>query len=205
MSDYDPNTPIARLFTAVVTELGDGWSVDAEIGEQHGVFLDGPYGVRLHARDIDNAYLHNLPLGRVEIYAIYPDGTDHVLSDATPHGIGLNGTRSPQAIAKSIRSRLLDNVEAEMTRIWAAFAEHAQARERRHIRRGELAATLRRRVRIGAEGEYASSSTVYHYLGDNAMAGSSDWLLSFDGSLVDITVNNLPYDKALQIAAIIAH
>jgi hypothetical protein len=201
MSDFDPTMPIAVLSAALVAELGEGWSLDTERSMSHGCFLDGPDDVRLFARDVDMACLRGKELGKVEVSGCYPDDATKLIYDLETLKIGVSGRRSPAALARDITRRLVPDVAAEMVEVNEHLARHKAAREARHSRRDQLAATLRG-ARAHEEVDTATHSSLRHHHDDDGSYG--DWTLSYDGSSVAIDARSVPYSKAVRIAAILA-
>jgi hypothetical protein len=203
MTDYRPESEIARLAVAVAAELGDGWSVDPATGMSHGCHLDGPEDVRLFVRDVDNVSLYpGRKLGKVEISGSYPQGADKIVYGVERHMIGVTGTRPADAIARDISRKLVPPVAAEMAKIRTRIAEFETNRAARHVVRDELAAMLPG-ARVGAENDYDTSSNIDHYPAEGD--GYSRWRINHTGTQVsEVTIRSLPIDKGRRIAAILA-
>lgn len=203
MSEYDPNAPIARLAAELVTELGEGWTLDTDKSMPHFVYLDGPDHVRLGLRDVANAHMHpGQKLGKVSIHGVYPHKTGQVVYGVERHEISVTGTRPAKAIAGDIARRLVPGVAAEMATVLARLDQFETGRAARLVVRDELAALLPG-AWVREESDTATSSNI-----DSSARGRdtySSWRLNHDGTSVsELTIRSLSIDQAKRIAAILA-
>lgn len=195
---FDVTSAMGVLAKGVAGALGNGWTVDEVRSMRHGFRLNGPNGVALWARNLND---DNAP-GQMEVSGIYPDGASRV-SDVQRYKIGVSGTRPPTTIARDIARRLLDDVRTETARVVSEIERYAVARAQRHAARDALIALLPGAYTMD-ERDNDTSTEIRWFPANNDDTGYAKAIrLSYDGSSVQFDIRSMPWAMAEKVAKLL--
>lgn len=113
----------------IATALGAGWVATPDDGWHDGVTLTGPGGEQLHAT-VDDWRKANA--GRLFLRGSFPDELAGHLYGTPATRISVDGSRSPEAIARDIERRLLPAYREALAIARQRKAESDEVAARRH-------------------------------------------------------------------------
>lgn len=210
MSDYHPDTFVAKVGRALVGQLGDGWSVDTDASFQHGCYLDGP-DVRLYLRDVDPV-LFDDRTGRIEISTSLPASIPaanarfnevraHVRPDSKK--ITVDGGRPIEAIAADVARRILPAARTLHANAVAYLAERVADATARHAVRDTLLTMLGSHPEVGWEAASDTETTITAYTEGKTGGARGEWWLNHDGTEINLKLTGLTAHQARQIAVLL--